>query len=82
MTALGNHGTTRVNRQAAERKYWKQEVADLLILMGIFGPEEPATAAVYASRLMYRNLDEGGELTVSPKEAVEDDATYPYATMS
>ncbi|MNC03756.1 hypothetical protein D3C81_1070710 [compost metagenome] len=76
------HGTTRVNRQAAERKYWKQEVADLLILMGIFGPEEPATAAVYATKLMYRNLDENGELMVSPKEAIEDDCNYPQTTMS
>jgi hypothetical protein len=77
-----NHGTTRVNRQAAERKYWKQEVADLLILTGMFGPDEQAAAGIYATSLMYRNLDEGGELIVSPKEAVEDDYSYEESTMS
>lgn len=73
---------TRVSRQAAERKYWKQEAADLLVLKGVCGPDELEAAVEYAESLMYRNIDEGGELMVSPKEAVDDDLIYPVSTMS
>lgn len=73
---------TRISRRYAERKYWKQEAADLLILKGVCGPEELVEAAEYAESLMYRNVDEGGELMASPQEAVEDDLVYPYSTMS
>lgn len=73
---------SRVSRHSAERKYWKQEAADLLILKGVCGPDELEAAAEYAESLMYRNVDESGELMVSPKEAVDDDLIYPYSTMS
>lgn len=83
MTALrGVEVATRVSRQSAERKYWKQEAADLLILKGVCGPDELVEAAEYAESLMYRNVGEGGELMASPKEAVDDDLIYPYAAMS
>lgn len=66
----------RPARQAAERKYWKQEAADHLILRGIYGPEEQEEALEYAETLCYRSLDESGELLVGPKEAVNDDLAY------
>jgi hypothetical protein len=83
MTALLSvEVVSRVARKAAERKYWRQEAADLLILKGVCGPDELEQAAEYAESLMYRNVDDRGELTASPKEAVDDDLIYPYATMS
>lgn len=72
----------RVSRRAAERKYWQQEVAELLLLKGMRGPDKALAAVEYAESLLYRNVDENGELTASPQEAVEDDLIYPYATMS
>lgn len=72
----------QVSQRAAERKYWRQEAADLLILKGVCGPDELEAAAEYAESLMYRSIGDGGELLVSPKEAVDDDLIYPYATMS
>lgn len=78
----GNIVLAQVTLRATERKYWKQEAADLLILKGVCGPDEIEAAAEYAESLMYRNLGVGGFLLVSPKEAVDDDLIYPYATMS
>ena len=71
-----------VSLRSVERKYWKQEAADLLILKGVCGPDELEAAAEYAESLMYRSIGEGGELLLSPKEAVDDDLIYPYTTMS
>ena len=71
-----------VSQRSVQRKFWKLEAADLLILKGVCGPDELEAAAEYAESLMYRNVDENGELLVSPKEAVDDDLIYPYSTMS
>ena len=74
--------TSRLCRQSTERKYWMQEASELLILKGVFDSHWRLEAAEYAESLTYRNLDENGELMVSPSEAVEDDLIYPDTTMS
>lgn len=67
---------TRVARHTAERKQWKQEAADYLVQLGIFGPDETEQAWDYADRLCYHSRDEGGELFMSAKEAVDEDVAY------
>ncbi|MDX9668707.1 hypothetical protein [Pseudomonas sp. P8_250] len=68
--------------RSVERKYWKQEAADLLIIKGVCDPDDVEAAAEYAESLMYRNIGENGELLASPQDAVDDDIIYPFATMS
>lgn len=67
---------TRSERQATERKFWVQEAADYLVKLGFFGPEERPEAVEYATRLVFTNTDENGELTDSPKDAVDEDLSY------
>jgi 3-deoxy-D-arabino-heptulosonate 7-phosphate (DAHP) synthase len=78
----GTEIATLVALRSVERKYWKQEAAELLIIKGVCSPQDTEAAQEYAESLMYRNLDETGVLLVSPQEAVDDDIIYPLATMS
>lgn len=62
--------------QATARKFWVFEAADYLVERGIYPIHELPWAMAHAKRLASLNTDEGGELMVSPREAVDEDLEY------
>lgn len=67
---------TRSDRQAAERKEWIADAVGYMISIGFYAQEEVDEAVCLAETLHYHNLDEGGEMTYSAKEAVDEELTY------
>lgn len=67
---------TRSERQASEARAWIADAVGYMISLGLFAQEEVGDAIDLAESLHYHYRDEGGEMTLSAKEAVDEELTY------
>ncbi|WYN05136.1 hypothetical protein ISREJYDI_CDS0176 [Pseudomonas phage UNO-G1W1] len=66
----------RADRQAREAKLWIEEAVTYMLAIGLYAQEEISEAVDLAENLHYHYKDEGGEIDISAKDAVDEELTY------
>lgn len=67
---------SRHERQAREQKAWIEEAVSYMMQIGLYAQEEVEQAVDLAENLHYHYKDEGGEIDISAKDAVDEELTY------